>query len=86
MSTSKPSPPGLIGYMLDDDERTRRARTLLWPVAVILLSVAGLIAHSPAAGGAVAGIAGVISACRTLIQKRRNTGLIPPAPTADNES
>jgi hypothetical protein len=71
VSTAKQPPGGLIGYMLDDEDRTRRARTLLWPVAVMVLSLAVLVAQSPVAGGAVAGTAGVITWCRALLQRRR---------------
>jgi hypothetical protein len=62
---------GLIAYVLADEDRTRRARSLLYPVALILLTAAAIVIHSPIAGAAVslpAAIAGLVR------WRRRNRG------------
>ncbi|WP_158882385.1 hypothetical protein [Amycolatopsis anabasis] len=57
-------PGGLLGYVLDDEDRTRRARSLLYPIAFILLAVAALVVHSPALGAAVGGVGGLVAGIR----------------------
>lgn len=65
------SPPGgLVGYVLDDDDRTRRARSLLYPIAVILLAVAVLVAYSPIAGAAVTVLGGAAAGLRRWLTRK----------------
>ena len=53
-------PDGVLAWVLDDDDRTRRARSLLYPIAVVVIAVAALVVHSPAVG-AISGLVGLLA-------------------------
>ena len=68
---------GLIGYVLDDDDRTRRLLSLLYPTSIILLSGVYLLTQlwpTVAAAGLLACGAGVRTARRRLGSRRRAAG------------
>lgn len=72
MTQAKRPPNSVIAYTLDDEDRTRRARSLLWPIAVILLAVALLVVSLPIASGAVLGLGGGVAGIRALIRSARS--------------
>jgi hypothetical protein len=64
---------GLIGYVLDDDDRTRRLLSLLYPTSIILLSGVFVLTQlwpMGAAAGLLACGAGARTARRRLASRR----------------
>ena len=51
---AKPNPAGALCYILDDEARTRRLKSLLLPVGLIVVALAF---YPPAAAGVGAGVA-----------------------------
>ena len=51
---AKPNPAGALCYILDDEARTRRLKSLLLPISLIGL---GLAIYPPVAAGVGAGVA-----------------------------
>jgi hypothetical protein len=62
---------GLIGYVLDDDDRTRRLLSLLYPVSIILLSGVFVLTHLWSVGAAAGLLAGSAGARAVLRRRRR---------------
>lgn len=59
----------LLGWLFDDDGRTRRMRTVLYPILFTVLVVAGLLAFSPIVGAAITGT-GTVGALVCLVIRR----------------
>lgn len=77
MTATSPSPGGLVAYVLDDEDRTRRARSLLYTVAIILLEVAAILVYSPLVAALIGSSLGIPATVATAIrrQRRERSGL-----------
>ena len=72
------SASGLLCYVVDDEDRTRRVRSLLWPVAAIMIAVAALVVVSPLACGLVSLVSCGVAGARWslgLLRNRRDSQL-----------
>lgn len=64
---SPPRPAGTLAYILEDDERTRRARSLLYAAAAIVLALTVLVVSSPLVGAMLSAsfsVSGLFAAVR----------------------
>lgn len=77
MTTEPRRPDSLIAWILDDEGRTRRLRSVLYltaPVVVIVvLALTVVVMLSPLAGAAISGLLGVPSV--VVIRRWRRTDL-----------
>lgn len=75
MATASGRPDGLLAWVLDDEARTRRLRSVLYvvlPVAVIMvLALAVVMVFSPMTGGLIGGGLGVPAALAAVRRLRR---------------
>jgi len=53
---ARPNPAGALCYILDDENRTRRLRSILLPVALVILA---LVLYPPAAAVLGLGVGGL---------------------------
>jgi ABC-type microcin C transport system permease subunit YejE len=55
---SSSRPGGVLAYILEDEDRTRRARSLLYPLAITAIIIIALMAYSPLVGVVVGALFG----------------------------